>query len=107
MLVRKYVLAERSAQCREAFDDFRKALLGRAIKGCAGAAKGSVIALQHALLFGVEAERIDVLHQRIDAEEQVRVGVDVVPMAGSPRRKVAFDLQKRFVAVGADEEMEN
>ena len=107
LLVRQHVLAERGAECRQPFDDLGKAFLGRAIEPGTGATERDVIALEHPLLFRIEPERVDLLHERVDAAEQVRVGVDIVPVAGSPRRKFAFYLQKPLVAVGADQEMEN
>ena len=42
-----------------------------------------MIALQHALLLGVEIEAVGLAHERVDAAEQAFVGVDPVPVAAS------------------------
>ena len=80
--------------------------LRRGAERGAGAAEGHVIALQHALLFGVEIEPVGPAHERVDAAEQFFVGVDPVPVAGQLRRDLALDLEQRGVAVGADEQVE-
>ena len=107
LLVGQHVLAEVGAQRREAFDDFGKALLRRAVEGGAGAAKGGVIALQHALLLGVEAERIDL------PASAHRCGGTASGWCGSCSsgwRSAAQGRarsQQRIVAVGADQQMED
>ena len=83
-----------------------EALLRRIVEAGAGAAEAGVIALQHALLLGIEAELVDVAHQRIDAAEQRRVGVDLVPVPRHLRRNLALDLEQRVVGMGAGQEME-
>ncbi len=107
LLVGEHVLAERGAQSGEALGDFGKPLLRRIVEAGAGAAEAGVVALQHALLFGIEAERVDAAHQRIDAAEQRRVGVDLVPMPRHLRRHLALDLEQRVVGMGAGQEMED
>jgi hypothetical protein len=77
------------------------AFFAGAIERGAGAAEASVVALEHALLLGGKPERIGLAHQRVDAAEQRRVGVDLVPVAGDPRRNLALDFKERVVGVGA------
>ena len=107
LLVGEHVLAERGAQGGKALGDFGKPLLRGVVEAGAGAAEAGVVALQHALLLGIEAERVDAAHQRIDAAEQRRVGVDLVPMPRHLRRNLALDLEQRVVGMGAGQEMEH
>ncbi len=106
LLVGEHVLAEGGAQGGKAFGDFGHALLRRTVEAGAGAAETGVVALQHALLLGIEAELVDVAHQRVDAAEQRRIGVDLVPMPGDLRRDLALELEQRVVGMGAGQEME-
>ena len=58
LLVGEHILAERGAQGRKALDDFGKALFRCVVEAGAGAAEAGVVALQHALLLGIKAERV-------------------------------------------------
>ena len=107
LLVRQHVLAKRGAECRQPFDDLGKAFFGRAIEPGTGATERDVVAFEHPLLFRIKPERLDLPHECIDAAEQVSVGADFVPVARGSRREVAFDLQKRLIAVSANQEMED
>ena len=69
--------------------------------------KLGMIALDHPLLFGIEPERVGLAHQRVDAGEQIRVGVNVVPVPRHHRRHLALDLLQRIVGMGAGEHMEH
>ena len=107
LLVGKHILAERCAELRQPFDDRRQPLFRLAVERGAGAAKGCVIALEHALLLGGEVERLALPHQSIDAAEELCVGVELVPVARDLRRELALDLEQRVVAVGAGQKMEH
>jgi hypothetical protein len=83
------------------------AFLGGPVVGRAGAAEGSVVALEHALLLGVKAEPVGVAHKRVDTAEQRRIGVDPVPVARELRRNLALDRKQCIVGVGAGEDVEH
>ena len=106
LLVGEDVLAECGAERREALHDLDEARSRRGAERRAGTAEGHMIALQHALLFGVEIEPVGPAHERVDAAEQGFVGVDPVPVARQLRRNLALDLEQRGVAVRADEQVE-
>jgi hypothetical protein len=107
LLVSKHVLAERGAELRQALDDLAQALLRCAVECGAGSAKRGVVALEHPLLLGGQAERVALPHQCIDAAEQRGIGAEFVPVAGDLRRQLALNLQERVVTVGADQEAED
>ena len=107
LFVGEHVLAERRAEGGKARGDFGKPRLGRRIERGAGAAEGDVIALENAHLLGAKAERAGLLHQRVDAGEQFRVGVNVVPMSCHHRRDLALDRLQRVIGVGAGKHMEH
>ena len=66
-----------------------------------------MVTLEHALLLGVQAERVGLTHEGFDAPEQRRVGVDFVPVAGDLRGDLPLDLEQRVIAVGADQKVED
>ena len=103
MLVGEHILAERGAELGQTLDDLGEARFRRTVECGAGAAEGGVVAFEHPLLLGGQAERVGLPHQRIDAAEQRGVGAKLVPVARDLRRQLALDLEKRFVAVGADQ----
>ena len=70
LLVGEHILAERCAELRQPLDDLRQPLFRLAVERGAGAAKGCVIALEHALLLGGKVERLALLHQSIDAAKE-------------------------------------
>ncbi len=107
LLVGEHVLAERRAEIRQPLDDLRQVFFRCAVERGAGAAKGRVVALQHAFLLGGKAECIALLHQGIDAVEQVGVGVESVPVARHLRRKLALDLKERVIAVRSGQKMKH
>ncbi len=107
LFVGKHVLAERGGERRDALDDLGEALLGGTVEAGAGAAEADVIALEHALLLGAEPKGVGLLCERIDAAEQGRIGLDLVPMAGELRGDPAFQLEQGLVAVGADQHVED
>ncbi len=107
LLVGEHVLAERGTEFSEPLDDLGEPVFCRVIEGGSGAAEAGVIALEHALLLGVEAGRIGRAHHRIDAAEQRRTRIDLVPMAGKLRRQFALDCEQRVVGIGAGQDVED
>ncbi len=78
--------------------------LAVAVERGAGAAEARMIALDDALLLGIEPERVGFPHHRVDAAEQCRIGVDLVPVAGDLRRKFALDFEQSVVGVRAGQQ---
>ena len=107
LLIGEHILDERRAKLRQPLDDLRQPLFRLAVERGPGAAKGCVIALEHALLLGGEVERLALPHQSVDAAEELCVGVELVPVARDLRRELALDLKQRVVAVGAGQKMEH
>ena len=107
MFVGEHVLAERRAERGEALDDFGEPLLGRRVEGGAGAAEAGVIALDDALLLARQIELVGLLHQRVDALEQVRIGIDGVPVPGELRRDLALDLEQGVIGMGAGQKVKH
>ena len=64
-----------------------------------------MIALDDALLLGIKPERVGLPHQRVDAAEQRRIGVDLVPVAGDLRRHFALDFEQSVVGMRAGQQM--
>ena len=69
MLIGKDILAERGAERRRALHDLDKTRSRRGIERGAGTAESRVVALQHALLLGVEVEPVGRAHEHVDAAE--------------------------------------
>ena len=65
----------------------------------AGADEIEMMALEHAKGFRVEAEAGARLMERIDAAEEGRVQIDLVPVLGDDGRHVALDLLQRVVGM--------
>src|SRR6185437_6702270 len=107
LLVGEHILAERRAELRQPLDDLRQALFRLALERGAGAAEGRVIALEYALLLGGEVKRLALLHQSIDATEQLRIGVEPVPVVRDLWRELALDRKQRLIAVGAGQKVEH
>ena len=107
LLVGENVLAERGAKLREPLDNIGEPRLRFAVERGAGAAKRCVIALEHALLLGGKVERFALTHQGVDAAEEPRIGVELVPVACDLRSEFALDGEQRVVAVGAGQKMEH
>ena len=57
LLVGQHVLAELGAEARQPLVDGREPVLRRLLQRGAGAHEAGVVALEHARLFGIEAER--------------------------------------------------
>jgi len=87
--------------------DLRQPRFRLALERSAGAAEGSVIALEDALLLGGEVKRFALLHQSIDATEQLSIGVELVPVAGDLRGQFALDPEQRVVAMRAGQKVEH
>ena len=104
LLVGEHVLAERGAELGEPLDDLGEAFFGFTVESGAGAAEARIIALGDALLFGIEPERVGLPHHRVDAAEQCRIAVDLVPVAGDLRRKLALDFQQSVVGMRAGQQ---
>ena len=104
LLVGEHVLAERGAELGKPLDNRGKAFFRFAVERGAGAAKARMVALGDAFLFGIEPEAVGFSHHRIDAAEQRRIAVDLVPMAGDLWRKFALDFEQRIIGVRAGEE---
>src|ERR1700749_4720481 len=100
LLVGEHILAEGGAKLRQPLDDLRQPRFRLALERGAGAAEGSVIALEDALLLGGEVKRLALLHQSIDATEQLSIGVELVPVAGDLWGQFALDRKQRVVTMG-------
>ncbi len=107
LLVRQHVLAELGAERGQPLGDRRHPLPGLGVERGAGLDEAAVVALQHARLLLGEAEVALLLHQRIDAPEQLGVLVDAHGVLGEARRHLALDRLDRLVGVGAREIVEN
>ena len=83
LLVRKHILAEGRAQRCKPLVDLRQSCLGGRIKRGTGALEHEVIAIEHALLLGIEAEIAAANMQRIDAQEQRLIQQDGIPVPGA------------------------
>src|SRR5262245_19444301 len=82
LLVGKDILAERGAERCEPLVDLSEPLTRVGIERRAGALEHQVVALQHACLLGIAAERLAALPEGVDTAEQRLVEQDAVPVAG-------------------------
>ena len=91
LLVGEHVLAEQRAEARQPLADRRQARLPFGVEAGAGAGESDAPAFERPRRFGVEAETLARLMQRLDAGEQRVVEQDRVALARQHRRDVAFD----------------
>ena len=100
------VLGERGAEDREAFLDRGQAVAGRALELRARADEAAAGQGQDAHLFGVEAEGVASLPQRVDPGEEGAVHGDLGAVGGEFRREGALERVARVVRVGPGDAVE-
>ena len=91
LLVGQHVLAELRAERRRPLGDLRQARLGLLVELGTGLDEAAMVALEHARLLQRQAELLAILHQRVDAREQLGVLVDGHAVLGIARRHLALD----------------
>ena len=107
LLVRQHVLTEGGAERRQPLVDLGEPRLGLCIERRAGALEHQVVAVEHALLLGGEAELVASAMKTVDAAEQRLVHEDAVPVLGLERRERELDRLDGVVGMRAGENAED
>ncbi len=97
LFIGEHVLRELRAERGEPLADLGEPRFDLRRKARAGAAEGEMMAFQDAALFGVEAKRIALLIDGIDAREERIVQMDLGVMPGEERRDLALDRLDRVI----------
>jgi hypothetical protein len=90
-----------SRRGRQPLSDLGEPRLAGGVEPGTGAQEIPVVALEHARLLGIEAERRPTLPQRCDAREELLVEIDLVGVAGKQRRHIALDRLDLLIGIRA------